>query len=125
MTLLQPKVVLAVTSVIVALILVSLGQEVNRRWQTARQIQQLQQEVHQSQKEVVELENLNQYFSTADYQERLAREKLNYQAPGEHVIAIPDTPSTPTPSAATPTASKNSIALTWWKRFFVEQKPNL
>lgn len=121
MTLLQPKVIIAVTLLIVGFILISLAQEVNRRWQTQREIQKLETQVHDAQKQVVELQNLNQYFSTDDYQERLAREKLNYQGPGEHVVAVPDNVAAPTPVAGnTAPIASISIPLAWWKVFFVD-----
>jgi cell division protein FtsB len=120
MNLFQPKVILAVTAIIVALILISLAQEVHRRWQTAREIQKLETEVHNAQKQVVELQNLNQYFSTEDYQERLAREKLNYQAPGEHVVAVPENQTQTATAAPTQEKPRQSIPLTWWKVFFVD-----
>lgn len=123
MNLLQPKVVLGVTLVIVTLILVSLAQEMNRRWQTAREIQKLESEARLAQKQVVELQNLNQYFRTDDYQERLAREKLNFQATGEHVVAVPDNITAPPPAPTADSVGPRHIPLTWWKAFFVDEQP--
>lgn len=76
--------------VVVFFLLISLAQEVNREWQIQREIQILEAQVHEERTAISQLENLNQYFRTDDFQERLAREKLNYRAPGEEVVLIPD-----------------------------------
>ncbi len=100
----------------------SLAQEMNRRLQVQHEVQKLQREVQDMQRTVISLENLNQYFRTDDYQERLAREKLNYQAPGEKVVLIPDgafaKPETTTPTKA---AAIMSTPERWWRAFFVPE----
>ncbi|MEX0649981.1 MAG: septum formation initiator family protein [Candidatus Andersenbacteria bacterium] len=118
----KPKLILATTAVVILLILLSLGQEVNRRWQVQREIAQLDQEVQSLQKNVLEVEHLNQYFRTDDYQERLAREKLNYRAPGEHVVLIPEEPIAGDGVEALPkqTDPEMSNILRWWRVFFVD-----
>ena len=72
-------------------------------------------------KNIVELENLNTYFNTDAYQERLAREKLNYQLPGEKVVLIPEQDGVPVVAAkATHEQKVVSIPLKWWYLFFVD-----
>lgn len=122
---LRPKLIIGVTVVIVFLILLSLVQEMNRRWQVQREVQRLEEEVAEIQKNVVELDNLNTYFRTEDYQERLAREKLNYRAPGEQVVLIPEEDLSQTEEAL-PQAEDDtqiSIPMRWWRIFFVDSNP--
>lgn len=125
MTLLRPKVVLGVAGLIIFFILLSLAQEMNRRWQVQREVRQLEQQVRGMERSVVELENLNQYFRTDDYQERLAREKLDYRAPGEKVVLIPeeDVSSSEASAAEEQDSPSVSIPERWWHIFFVEENP--
>lgn len=120
----RPNIVLIVASIIVLLIILSLAQEVNRRWQVQNQIHELQSQVDSMQKHLVELQQLNEYFRTPDYQERIAREQLNYHAPGEKVVLIPEVASsnnqTTTPTA--PSAPQQSNPIKWWYLFFVNTK---
>lgn len=119
----KPKLILGTTAVIVVLILLSLGQEVNRRWQVQREVTKLEQDVQQLQKNVIELKHLNQYFRTDDYQERLAREKLNYRAEGEHVVLIPDEDiqEEARPELPHDTPAEPSNPVLWWEVFFVDR----
>lgn len=125
MSLLQPKIIAAVTAIVVVGLLVSLAQEMNRRLQVQREVNKLELEVQKLEKNVIELANLNQYFRTDAYQERLAREKLNYQAPGEKVVLIPENQgSTLSPEAQGPAETKLfSIPERWWRAFFVPEAP--
>ncbi len=93
----------------------------NRRWQIEREIGKLEAQANEVQKHVTELANLNQYFRTPDFQERLAREKLNYRAPGEEVVLIPENEQVsevPLTSQAIPRDTVVSIPLKWWNAFF-------
>lgn len=111
------------TLIIVVLILLSLAQEMNRRWQVQREIQKLDNDVRQLQTNVIELEQLNQYFRTDDYQERLAREKLNFRAPGEQVVLIPENQLSgeAAEQQVIPEAGRPlSNPLRWWHIFFVD-----
>lgn len=118
----NPKVSLGIFVVVVLILLVSLAEEMNRRLQVQSEIQQLEQEVQSMERRVIELSHLNTYFGTEAYQERLAREKLNFRAPGEKVVLIPDGPSeTDQPTASAPDQETSSIALRWWHVFFVEE----
>lgn len=123
MTLLRPKIIALVVIVVMVFLFISLAQEMNRRLQVQREVARLQQEVQEMQRTVISLENLNQYFRTDAYQERLAREKLNYQAPGEKVVLIPDgafdTPRTATEGSGD--EKTMSIPERWWRAFFVPE----
>jgi cell division protein FtsB len=122
-TILRPKIILLVAGAITFLILISIAQEMNRRWQYQAEVDKLEESVKKMEKDVTALENLNHYFRTEDYQERLAREKLNYRAPGEKVVLIPSD-STVTSAATEPlpdTVETLSIPRRWWKIFFEDQ----
>ncbi|MEX2054975.1 MAG: septum formation initiator family protein [Candidatus Andersenbacteria bacterium] len=122
----RPQLIIGVSVVIVIILMVSLAQEMNRRLQVQREVQRLQQEVQAMEKNIVELENLNQYFRTDAYQERLAREKLNYQAAGEKVVLIPEDaqPTIIEPDTTTEPTRTESIPERWWRAFFVPEPTN-
>lgn len=123
MNLLKPHIILIVAGVIVLFIMVSLAQEMNRRWQYQAEVDRLEQEVRNSEKGLIELEHLNQYFKTSEYQERLAREKLNYRAPGEAVVLIPQNETNLALDTAKPEEAEKSVSIPqkWWFVFFGEQ----
>lgn len=121
MAALKPNLILGVTAIVAVLILFSLAQEMNRRWQVQREISRLETEVNKMERRVVELNQLNEYFSTADYKERLAREQLNFRAPGEKVVLIPERATGEKEAAEKePEEQLLSIPLRWWYLFFVD-----
>ncbi|MBI1833926.1 MAG: septum formation initiator family protein [Candidatus Andersenbacteria bacterium] len=119
----RPYTIAAIASVFVFFILLSLAQELNRQWQVEREVQRLEREVKQMQATTVELQNLNQYFQTDDFQERLAREKLNFRAPGEQVVLIPEQElrSEKDTSPVDEESADLSIPRKWWEAFFSER----
>ena len=118
---LRVKLILGIMAVVAFLILLSLTQEMNRRWQVQREVDQLELEARELEKNVIELENLNQYFRTDDYQERLAREKLNYRAEGEKVVLIPeDDVSREDFPQEKKVEEETAVPWRWWKIFFVD-----
>lgn len=121
MAILRPRLVIGVTVVVAVFVLLSLVQEMNRRIQIQREVRQLEAQAEEMQRTITSLENLNQYFRTDDYQERLAREKLNYQAPGEKVVLIPDEAAAPA-AEAKQTERVVPIVEKWWRIFFVPEK---
>jgi cell division protein FtsB len=122
MAVLKLKLVLGVTGIVALFVILSLVQEMNRRFQIQREVLELEQEAADMQRTITQLENLNQYFRTDDYQERLAREKLNYQAPGEKVVLIPDESRTAPTAAEKPAEPPRPIVEKWWRIFFVPEK---
>lgn len=122
MGILRPKLIIGVTVIVALTVLLSLAQEMNRRFQIQREVRRLETEVADMQRTITQLENLNQYFRTDDYQERLAREKLNYQAPGEKVVLIPDEARVMETEAEQATERVLPIVEKWWRIFFVPEK---
>ncbi len=125
MRVLTPKVVLVVAGIITVFILLALAQETNRRWQVQREVRRLEAEVGDMEKQVVELDQLNQYFRTQAYLERVAREKLNYQAAGEQVVLIPEEAGTADTAQADRLDEERRVPawLRWWEVFFVDEAP--
>lgn len=116
---------LGVAGVVAIILLVSLAQEMNRRWQVQREVQALEAEVKTAERKSIELEHLNQYFRTDAFQERLARENLNYSAPGENVVLIPEEAqqAAVASSSLEKKPSPASVPLKWWQIFFVSENP--
>ncbi len=121
MQLFSRKLILAAASVVVLLILVSLAQEMNRRIQIQREVSLLDQEVRNLDKEIAQMENLNQYFRSDAFQERMAREKMNYRAPGEEVVLIPEMLGDQDIVEENIVASRPvSVPERWWRVFFID-----
>lgn len=122
MAVFRPQIVLGITGFIALLILFSLAQEANRRWQVQREITRLEKDVSEMKKGLIALQQLNEYFRTPDYKERLAREQLNFRAPGEKVVLIPENTglSVPTKAKVDQEQKQLSIPLKWWYLFFVD-----
>lgn len=119
MRLFSHKLILAAAVVVVLFILVSLAQEMNRRIQIQREVAELNQEVRGLDKEIAEMENLNQYFRSDAFQERMAREKMDYRAPGEEVVLIPEVLGKQTVVEESVVESVSvSIPERWWRLFF-------
>lgn len=125
MTSTRLKLGLGVAAIVMLILVISLVQEMNRRYQIQREVQALEAEVKTAERKTVELEHLNQYFRTDAFQERLARENLNYSAPGEKVVLVPEqaqevkTVSSEVNSEERPP----STPLKWWQIFFVAEHP--
>lgn len=114
------KFVLAAAGIIALLILFSLVQEMNRRLAVQREIVQLESEANKLEKNLIQMENLNQYFKTDDFAELMAREKLNYRAEGEKVVLIPETATAQDESDETDDVDERSIPKRWWDAFFTK-----
>lgn len=122
MRVLSAKLIISIAGIVAVFILVSLAQEMNRRLQVQREVAKLQQEVHVLEKTIVEMENLNQYFNTDDFQERMAREKLNYRAAGETVVLITEEKPAGEPREPESQIEEEEvpIAQRWWRVFFID-----
>lgn len=120
MRVLPPKLMISLAGIVVVFILFSLAQEMNRRLQVQREVAKLQHEVRGLEKTIIEMESLNQYFNTDAFQERMAREKLNYRASGESVVLITEEQeeSEPQIAGAQTERSVTSIPQRWWHVFF-------
>jgi cell division protein FtsB len=67
---------------------VSLGKEAYRKKQVQKEIEDLQSQIKRLGQENSDLNNLIAYFSTPQFQEKEAREKLNLQKDNEQMIVL-------------------------------------
>ncbi|HBE90878.1 MAG TPA: hypothetical protein DDW41_06775 [Candidatus Andersenbacteria bacterium] len=114
------KFVLAAAGIVGILIIFSLVQEMNRRLSVQREIVRLESDANKLEKNLIQMENLNQYFKTNDFAELMAREKLNYRAEGEKVVLIPEIEAVQDESAETDQVDERSIPKRWWDAFFTK-----
>jgi cell division protein FtsB len=80
---------------VVVYLVVLLGQTIKRNFDLGNQISRLQVQAKQLQAQTDELSNRIQYYQTNSFREREARAKLGLQLPGESVIIIPQTTTSP------------------------------
>lgn len=73
---------------VIVLIGISLGKETYRKRQIQKEIESLQVEIQKLDQENSEINNLISYFSTKEFEEKEAREKLNLQKEDERMIII-------------------------------------
>ncbi len=114
------KLGLAAAGIVAVLIIFSLVQEMNRRLSVQREIVRLESEANKLEKNLIQMENLNQYFKTDDFAELMAREKLNYRAAGEKVVLIPETEAVRDESEEGEAIDNRSIPKRWWDAFFTK-----
>lgn len=67
---------------------ISLGKETYRKRQVQREIEDLQSQIEELGQENSNMNNLIAYFSTPEFQEKEAREKLNLQKDSEQMIIL-------------------------------------
>lgn len=114
------KLFVALAGIVAILIVFSLAQEMNRRLAVQREIVRLENEASKLEKNLIQMENLNQYFKTDDFAELMAREKLNYRAPGEKVVLIPEQPMVKGVSDEMAEENNRPIPKKWWDAFFTD-----
>lgn len=91
------------------LIGVSMAQEFRRRYVLQQHIQALRADIAARESRIQELQRLREYVATDAYVERVAREKFNYQKPGERVVVVPQAPS-PSPAALLQSGEEPGVA---------------
>ena len=92
----------------------------SQKHQIDSQIAKLQAEADKIKSNNEELGNLIKYLSTPEYQEKEAREKLNLQKEGEHVVVLPDSEAVSGAQKALE-QKKESNFKQWFNYFFHEQ----
>lgn len=97
----------------------SLVQELRRRYLLEQHIQALRMTITTREQRIAELARLKEYLATDAYVERAAREKLNYQKPGERVVIVPQGASpSPEPASVSSPSSGPSPARAWLALLF-------
>jgi cell division protein FtsB len=111
--------------VVLVLIGISLGKETYRKHQIQKEIEHLQSQIEELNKENSQLGDLMTYLSSQDYQEKEAREKLNLQKADEKMIVLQKelgAQDKKDENAATneqvPTEDNSPNWQKWWKFFF-------
>lgn len=84
----KSRLFLFVSLVILILFSVALVKEILRQWEVNKEIDTLQDEIAELEKQNTQLNELIQYLNTNIYTEKESRLKLGMQKPGESVIAI-------------------------------------
>lgn len=107
------------TGAFLVLIGVSLVQEFRRQVLLDQHVRALRSEIESRERRIADLRRLREYLETDAFVERAAREKLNYQKPGEHVVIVPSAPSpSPTPPPPPERDRGPSPARAWFVLFF-------
>jgi len=86
---LSSKLSLLASVVLLVLISVALGKVIYRRYLIEQEIGAMREEIEKAEGKNKELSDLIAYFSTDAFREKMARQKLNLQRPGETVVALP------------------------------------
>lgn len=99
---------------------ISFAQELRRRVALQRHVEQLRQEIRSREQKIADVRQFSEYLKTDAYKERAAREKLNYQKPGEQVVVVPSgAVSGATASAEVPRGEvPMPIPRQWWNLIF-------
>ncbi|MFA6391921.1 MAG: septum formation initiator family protein [Patescibacteria group bacterium] len=87
---LPSRLFLIVGIAVLVLFSVSLGKEVIRRYEVNKDIQTLEKDVAELEKQNTELSELIEYLNTDSFKEKEARTKLGMAKAGEKVVVIPD-----------------------------------
>ena len=82
-----------------------------------RQISNLEAQTDRIQRDNEELGDLIKYFSTSDFQEKQAREKLNLKKDGEYVVVLPPDEEVEAVATARNSDSRSNAKL-WFDYFF-------
>jgi cell division protein FtsB len=83
-----------------------------------REISKLQTQMEKIKKDNEQLSSLVQYLDTPEYQEKEAREKLNLQKDGEHVVVLPQNGDVASAQEQQNTGAKPSNYKLWFNYFF-------
>ncbi len=74
---------------IIIYLFVVVGKTVYGNYNSNKDIEKQEEEVKALEVELASIQNKINYYQTASFKEKEAREKLGYKAPGENVISLP------------------------------------
>jgi cell division protein FtsB len=101
---------------IVVYMMYTVGRLAYRNYQLNVQEATLKADVAALQVDIAHLQNQIVYFQSESYKEKMQREKLNLQKPGEKVVVITPEPKLETPNTETKN-HKVSNPQAWWDYF--------
>ena len=98
-------------------------EESYRTRQIEQQVSDLQQDAQRIQKDNDDLSSKIAYLQTPEFQQRVAKDKLNMQLPGENVVVVNQAPKSDQTVASAPVATDETTDTTpnyirWWNYFF-------
>lgn len=88
-----------------------------------REVDNLNQKIAETEKELSELKKLGDYFKSAAYLEREARLKLNYKKPGENVVFVYRNQPLQNPAGINNTTKPSSVLPNWrkWLEYLLDR----
>ena len=109
--------------VIFAYLLLGAVKLIFENYRVHQETARLEQDVTTLEQRNLELRNLLAYYRTDSYKEKEARARLNFQKPGERVVAVPlppgdDGSSITQPGIETKDPTPPSNPKQWWGYFF-------
>lgn len=105
----------------IAVVVVATTKKVIRQVEINQQVTALEKQIASLQQQNGELDTVLEYFNSSTYQDKLMKERLNMQTPGEHVIIIPNqATSDPGKIQVVPTRLETLVPnnIKWRKYFF-------
>ncbi|HPA25511.1 MAG TPA: septum formation initiator family protein [bacterium] len=115
--LLDSKIIILGLFLILFLITLSLIKNINKNKIVADKTMELDLEIKKIDQENKDLQQLIAYFSTPEFLDKEAREKLNMAKPGEKIIIIPQENNLSQTSDASEKNNQKNYIL-WWNYFF-------
>lgn len=114
------KLIIIVGGLFLLIIVISLTRVISKRLEIQKEIEPKRQMVKELEQKNQELQYLVSYLKTPSYKEKIAREKLDLQKPGEKVVIIPEnTSDIYIGEEKEREGSENqSNLLKWWDVFF-------
>jgi cell division protein FtsB len=104
-------------SILLLLVMVITAKLLAQKREVDSEIAKLKAEAEEIESQNTEFSNLIKYFNTPEYQDRQAREKLNLQKEGEHVVILPKFVEDETAAAAAKEQNRSNPKK-WFEYFF-------
>lgn len=118
---LSSKLFLFIFFIIAVYALINVYHNVSQRMKVQKEINNLQAEVDNFQKDNNKLGDLIKYFQSEEYIESSSREKLSYKKPGETVIVFNSEQNNIVNENKVVGVKKQSNIILWWEYFFNNQ----
>lgn len=101
----------------------ALSRELYREYQIKKEIDKLQKEIDETEKNNYELSQLLEYYQTEEYKEAEARQRLNLKGDGEKVVMIENNEgkAETVENEAGKQKDKSPNYVKWWNYFFASR----
>lgn len=110
--------------ILIVLIGVAIFKETSKKRQVQKQIDELKAQARQIEQENAKLSDKNDYFGSADFTQKEAKDKFNLQSPQENVVIIKPTLSPKTDDKQEESSADKKLTVNlsnlekWWNYFF-------